>query len=429
MNVAIIGAGYVGLVTGACFAELGHSVICVDNDAAKIKALKNLKIPIYEPGLEEMVKRNYAHGRIVFTTDISYAVKNSTIIFIAVGTPPKENGEADLTGIENVVRSIAKHMNSYRLIVEKSTVPVATGKWVKHTVLINKKKNVSFDVASNPEFLREGQAIKDFMHPDRIVVGVESKKAKELLAELYSSIDAPLVVTDIKSAELIKHASNSFLALKISFINAVSKVCELAGADIERVSDGLGMDRRIGRSFLDAGIGFGGFCLPKDLDAFVMISDKLGYSFDLLKEAKKINDFQKEDFIKKIEDHIWNIKDKTIAVLGLAFKPDTDDMRFAPSIDIITTLQRHGAKIRAFDPQAMSKAKQIFTGVKFCKDAYEAAKSSDCLIIVTEWNEFKEINFERLKKIVKQPLIIDGRNIYDPERLEGYGFKYVSIGR
>ncbi|MFH1691937.1 MAG: UDP-glucose/GDP-mannose dehydrogenase family protein [Candidatus Omnitrophota bacterium] len=429
MNIAIIGAGYVGLVTGTCFAELGHSVICVDNDAAKIKALKNLKIPIYEPGLEEMVKRNYAHGRIVFTSDIGYAVKNSTIIFIAVGTPPKENGEADLTGIESVVRSIAKHMNSYRLIVEKSTVPVATGRWVKHTIAINKKKNVSFDVASNPEFLREGQAIKDFMHPDRIVVGVESKKAKELLSELYSSIDAPLVVTDIKSAELIKHASNSFLALKISFINAVSKVCELAGADIERVSDGLGMDNRIGRSFLDAGIGFGGFCLPKDLDAFVMISDKLGYSFDLLKEAKKVNDFQKEDFIKKIEDHIWNIKDKTIGVLGLAFKPDTDDMRFAPSIDIITTLQRHGAKIRAFDPQAMSKAKQIFTGVKFCKDMYEAAKSSDCLIIVTEWNEFKEIDLAKLKKLLKQPLIIDGRNIYDPQRLEEHGFKYVSIGR
>ncbi len=429
MDIAIIGAGYVGLVTGTCFAELGHNIICVDNDEIKIKALKNLKIPIYEPGLEEMIKRNYAQGRISFTTNIGHAIKNSAIIFIAVGTPPKENGEADLTGIENVARSIAKHMNSYRLIVEKSTVPVETGKWVKHTITINRKKNILFDVASNPEFLREGQAIKDFMNPDRIVVGVESKKAQELLRELYSSINAPLVVTDIKSAELIKHASNSFLALKISFVNAISKVCELAGADIERVSEGIGMDKRIGRAFLDAGIGFGGFCLPKDVDAFVMISDKLGYSFDLLKEVKKINDFQKQDFIKKIEDHIWNIKDKTIAVLGLAFKPDTDDMRFAPSIDIISTLQRHGAKIRAFDPQAMPKARQIFEDVKFCKDVYETAKSSDCLIIVTEWNEFKELDFARLKKLLKQPLIIDGRNIYDPQRLEGYGFKYVSIGR
>lgn len=429
MNIAIIGSGYVGLVTGTCFAELGNNVVCVDNDVAKIKALKKLKIPIYEPGLEELVKRNYACGRLSFTADIAYAVKHSTIIFIAVGTPPKENGEADLTGIESVARSIARHMNSYRLIVEKSTVPVETGKWVKHTITLNRKKNVLFDVASNPEFLREGQAIKDFMNPDRIVIGVESKKARELLSELYSNINAPLIVTDIKSAELIKHASNSFLALKISFINAVAKVCELAGADIKRVSDGLGMDKRIGRAFLDAGIGFGGFCLPKDLDAFVMIADKLGYDFSLLKEVKKINDFQRNDFIKKIENNIWNIKGKTMAVLGLAFKPDTDDMRFAPSIDIIMTLQRHGVKIRAFDPQAMPKARQIFKDVKFCKDVYEAAKSSDCLIIMTEWNEFKEIDFKKLKRLLKQPLIFDGRNIYDPDRIEGYGFKYISIGR
>jgi UDPglucose 6-dehydrogenase len=429
MKIAIIGAGYVGLVSGACFAELGHRVICVDNDKDKISALKKLKMPIYEPGLEELVKRNHQHGRLSFTADIARAVKDSLVIFIAVGTPPKENGEADLTGIEGVARSIARSMDSYRLIIEKSTVPVETGKWVKHTIEINKKKKVSFDVASNPEFLREGQAIKDFMQPDRIVVGVESRKAELLVRELYGALGAPLLVTDIKSAELIKHASNSFLAMKISFINAVASVCELAGADVERVAEGMGMDKRIGRSFLNAGIGFGGFCLPKDLDAFISISEKLGYNFSLLKEVKKINESKKQDFIKKIEDGLWNIKEKTIAVLGLAFKPDTDDMRFAPSIDIIEKLQSDGAKIRAFDPQATRKAKSLFRDIKFCKDAYEAAKGSDCMIIVTEWSEFKELDLKKLKKLLKQPLIIDGRNIYDPHRLRELGFKYISIGR
>lgn len=429
MEIAIIGSGYVGLVTGACFAELGNSVECVDNDASKIKSLKNLKIPIYEPGLKELIAGNVRRGRLTFTTNITSAVRRSLVIFICVGTPPKENGEADLTGIESVARSVALGLNSYRLIVEKSTVPVDTGRWVKHTIEISRKKKVPFDVASNPEFLREGQAIKDFMNPDRIVLGVESKKARDLLKELYAGIKAPLLVTDVKSAELIKHASNSFLALKISFINAVAKVCELAGADIERVADGMGMDRRIGRSFLDAGIGFGGFCLPKDIEAFIAISDRLGYDFGLLKETRKINESQRQDFIRKIENGLWNIKDKTIGVLGLAFKPDTDDMRFAPSIEIVTTLQKHGAKIRAFDPQAMGRARKIFRGVKFCRNAYEAASGSDCLIIVTEWNEFKEIDFARLKKLLRQPLIIDGRNIYDPDKLRGLGFRYVSVGR
>lgn len=429
MNIAIIGAGYVGLVTGTCFAELGHKVICVDNDKAKIKSLKARKIPIYEPGLEEMVKKNISSGNISFTTDIGAAVRKSLVIFIAVGTPPKDNGEADLTGIEGVAYSIAKHMDSYRLIVEKSTVPVETGQWVKHTIDINKKKKVMFDVASNPEFLREGQAIKDFMNPDRIVIGVQSQKAEKLLRELYSGIKAPVLVTDIKSAELIKHASNSFLALKVSFINAVSRICEFAGADIEEVAKGIGLDKRIGSTFLNAGIGFGGFCLPKDLDAFVTISNKLGYRFDLLNEVKRINEFQKLNFIKKIEESIWNLKDKTISVLGLAFKPDTDDMRFAPSVDIIRALQSGGAKIKAFDPEAMARARQVLKGVKFCKNAYEAAASSDCLVIITEWREFKELDFKKIKKLLKQPLIIDGRNIYDPEKMKSLGFKYISIGR
>lgn len=429
MNIAVIGAGYVGLVTSACFAELGNQVICIDNDEAKIRALKRLKVPIYEPGLEELIKRNYKNGRLSFTTNIIDAVRKSLVIFIAVGTPPKENGEADLTGIEHVACSIAKAMTSYHLVVEKSTVPVETGHWVKHTIEINKKKSVSFDVASNPEFLREGQALKDFMHPDRIVIGVESKKAENILKELYSGIDAALLVTDIKSAELIKHASNSFLALKISFINAVSKICDLSGADVERVAEGLGMDARVGRTFLDAGIGFGGFCLPKDLDAFITIAAKLGYSFDLLKEVKKINEFQKQDFIRKIESHLWNAKGKSIGVLGLTFKPDTDDMRFAPSIDIINTLQGLGAHVKAYDPEGMTKAKKIFKGVKFCSDAYSVAKASDCLLILTEWNEFKELDLKKIKKFLRQPLVIDGRNIYSPEKMKDLGFKYISIGR
>ncbi|HAJ57389.1 MAG TPA: UDP-glucose 6-dehydrogenase [Candidatus Omnitrophica bacterium] len=429
MNIAIIGAGYVGLVTGACFAELGVKVVCVDNDTDKIKALNKLKIPIYEPGLEDLIKRNFRQGRISFTSDIDRAVARSQVIFIAIGTPPKDNGEADLTGIEKVATAIARSMTDYRLIVEKSTVPVETGSWVKHTIEINKKKKVSFDVASNPEFLREGRAIHDFMHPDRIVLGVESKKAEQLLRELYGRIDGPILMTDIKSAELIKHASNSFLALKISYINAVAKVCELAGADIEQVAEGMGMDKRVGRAFLDAGIGFGGFCLPKDLDAFITISRKLGYDFGLLKEVKKINEFQKEDFIRRVESRLWNIKDKTIGVLGLAFKPDTDDMRFAPSIDIIQILQRHGAVIKAYDPKAASRAKKIFKGVKFCRNAYEAAKNSHCLIVLTEWQEFKELDFKKIKRLLKHPLIFDGRNMFSPEAMEGLGFKYVSVGR
>ncbi len=429
MNIAIVGSGYVGLVSGACFAELGHKVICVDNDAAKIKALKRLKIPIYEPGLNELVKRNHKAGRLSFTTDIKAAVKKSVAIFIAVGTPPKENGEADLTGIEKVAQSVARAMDGYRIVIEKSTVPVDTGRWVKHTVELNKKKNVSFDVASNPEFLREGQAISDFMHPDRIVIGVESKRAEDILRELYSGIDAPLLVTDIKSAELIKHASNSFLALKISYINAVARVCELSGADVELVAEGMGLDKRVGRPFLDAGIGFGGFCLPKDVDAFVNISQKLGYNFDLLKEVKNINEFQKNDFVRKIESHLWNIKDKNIAVLGLAFKPETDDMRFAPSIDIIRLLQRNGARVRAYDPKSMNKAKCILKGIKFCSDAYEAARGSDALVIVTEWEEFKNLDFKKIKKLLNQPLVLDGRNIFDPAKMSEMGIKYVCVGR
>lgn len=429
MNVGIVGAGYVGLVTGACFADLGNKVICVDSDSEKIALLKKLKMPLFEKGLDKMVKRNVSAGRLIFTDNIEYAIKKSIIIFICVGTPPKSDGEADLSYVENVANQIAKNMPSYRLIVEKSTVPVETGNWIERTVKINNKKGIKFDVASNPEFLKEGTAIEDFMHPDRIVIGVESEKAKKLLTKLYKPIKAEIVVTDIKSAELIKHASNSFLAAKISFINSIANICEKTGADIEKVSYGMGLDKRIGRAFLKSGIGYGGFCFPKDLDAFIHISEKMGHNFSILKAVREVNEGQKQIFLKKIEKELWIIKDKAIGVLGLAFKPNTDDMRFAPSIDIINSLVAAGAKVKAYDPQSTEKARAVLKGVDFCKDPYAAAKDSDALLILTEWQEFKDINLNRVERLLKNPLIIDGRNIFDPAKMRKLGFKYISIGR
>jgi len=429
MNIAIIGAGYVGLVTGACFAELGNKVICVDNDPEKISLLKKLKMPFYEKGLDKMVKKNVSRGSLIFTDSIEYAVKKSLVIFICVGTPPREGGEADLSYVENVATQIARNMTSYRLIIEKSTVPVETGSWIEHTVKISNKKGIKFDVASNPEFLKEGTAIEDFMHPDRIVIGVETKKAKDILTKLYSPIKAEIVVTDIKSAELIKHASNSFLATKISFINSIANICEKTGANVEKVSYGMGLDRRIGKAFLKSGIGYGGFCFPKDLDAFIHISDKMGYDFGILKAVRKVNESQKQVFLKKIEKELWIIKDKTIGILGLAFKPNTDDMRFAPSIDIIDSLTHSGARVKAYDPKALEKAGNVLKGITFCKDIYEAAKESDALLILTEWQEFKDMNLSRVKKLLKNPLVIDGRNIFDPAKMHKLGFKYISMGR
>lgn len=429
MNIAIIGAGYVGLVTGTCFAELGNRVICVDNDKKKIVSINKGVIPIFEPGLEELIKINTAKKRLYFTSSIKEAVKKSEIIFIAVGTPALANGEADLTGIEHVARDIAINMAQYRLIVEKSTVPVETGNWVRHTLSTYIKKKVKFDVASNPEFLREGQAINDFMHPDRIVIGTESKKASDMLVNLYKPLNAPIVVTDIKSAELIKHASNAFLATKISFINAVSRISEKAGADVAEVAYGMGLDKRIGLGFLNAGLGYGGSCFPKDLDAFINIAEKLGYDFRLLKAVKHINDGQKEYILKKIKDALWIIKGKTIGILGLSFKPNTDDIRNAPSLEIIKALSQEGARLKIYDPSAMPGAKKILSGVKFCRDSYEAASAGDCLLIVTEWDEFKELDFAKIKKLLKRPLIIDGRNIYDPQKMRALGFTYIGVGR
>jgi UDPglucose 6-dehydrogenase len=429
MKISIIGSGYVGLVTGACFSELGNKVICADSDTKKINSLKKGAIPIYEPGLEELIVRNTRNKRLFFTANIREAVRSSEIIFIAVGTPPLENGEADLTGIENVAHSIALNMDGYRLIVEKSTVPVETGDWVRHTIAHYIKDKAKFDVASNPEFLREGSAIDDFMHPDRIVIGVESKKARDLLTELYRPFKVPLVVTNIKSAELIKHASNAFLATKISFINAVSQVCDKVGADVEEVAKGMGLDKRIGPSFLKAGIGYGGSCFPKDLDAFVHISEKTGYDFQLLKLVARVNEEQLKSALKKIKDSLWIIKGKTIGVLGLAFKPDTDDIRNAPALRLIRMLQEEGAKIKVYDPQAIAKARKVLAKVIFCPEAYSACRSADCLFIATEWDEFKELDFGKVKKLLKRPLIVDGRNLYDPEILRKLGFTYVSIGR
>lgn len=429
MNISIIGTGYVGLVTGACFAELGNKVICADNNRKKISDLKKGIIPIYEPGLEELVTINTKKERLSFTASIKEAVHKSEVIFIAVGTPSLENGEADLTGVENVARNIALNMTGYRLIVEKSTVPVETNKWVKQTISTYVKHKIKFDIASNPEFLREGQAINDFMHPDRIVIGVESRKAKEILTSLYKPLNAPLVITDIKSAELIKHASNSFLATKISFINAISQICEKVGADVVGVAQGMGLDKRIGSEFLNAGIGYGGSCFPKDIDAFITISEKLSCNFDLLKAIREVNQRQKELFLNKIKYALWIIKDKTIGILGLSFKPNTDDIRNAPSIDIIKALQAEGAKIKVYDPCAMKKAKEILNKVGFCKDSYDVCKESDCLLILTEWDEFKELDFSKIKKLLKRPLIIDGRNIYEPEQMKKLGFNYISIGR
>jgi UDPglucose 6-dehydrogenase len=430
MNISIIGSGYVGLVSGACFSELGNKVICADNDAKKIEGLKKGIIPIYEPGLKELIAINTKNKRLKFTSSIKEAVKASQIIFIAVGTPSLRNGEADLTGIENVARNIALNMPAYRLIVEKSTVPVETGMWVKHTIETYIRSKNKFDVASNPEFLREGQAINDFMHPDRIVIGVESERARDLLVSLYKPLNTTIVVTDIKSAELIKHASNSFLATKISFINAVSRLCDKVGADIKEVSRGIGLDKRIGTPFLNAGIGYGGSCFPKDLDAFITISEKLGYNFKLLQAVKEVNQQQKEFFLNKIKNSLWMTKDKTIGILGLSFKPDTDDIRNAPSLDIINALHSEGALLKVYDPQAMKKAKEAFAGsIRFCKDPYETAKGCDCLVVLTEWDEFKGLDFSKIKKLMKRPLVVDGRNIYEPSEMKKAGFTYVSIGR
>jgi UDPglucose 6-dehydrogenase len=425
----MIGTGYVGLVSGTCFAEIGHNVICVDNDERKIEILNSGGIPIYEPGLEQLIAKNVKAGRLRFTTSIKEGVENSLFLFIAVGTPPKDDGEPDLSQIEKVAEEIGSAMNEYKIIIEKSTVPVQTGVWVRTVIERFSKKVKDFDVASNPEFLREGSAIGDFLHPDRVVLGVESDRAKEKLLELYKPMDAPKIVTDIASAELIKHASNSLLSTKISFINAISIICEKSGADVIKVAEGVGLDRRIGRDFLNAGVGFGGFCFPKDLKAFVSIAAKLGYDFRLLKEVDNINQEQMLYAVTKLEEMLWNLRDKKIGILGLAFKPNTDDMRYAPSITIIKELQRQGAVIKAFDPVSMDRAREIMPDIEYCKDAYDTAKDVDAVALITEWDVFKELDMKKLKSLMRQPVFFDGRNVFERKEMEAMGFIYNGIGR
>ncbi len=423
MDLAIIGTGHVGLVTAVCFAELGNKVVGIDSDEKKIELLKNGISPIYEPGLNELLHKN----EIKFTSSIKEGIKGVEIIFICVNTPSKANGEADLSNVEKVVTEVAEYMEGYKLIVEKSTVPVQTS--IKIKEVMQKKTKFPFDVASNPEFLREGEAIYDFMYPDRIVIGVETDRAKEKLIQLYKPIDAPVVITDIQSAELIKHASNSFLATKISFINAVALICDKIGANIEEVAKGMGLDKRIGKEFLKAGIGFGGSCFPKDLRAFKRIAEKLGTKFGILEEVMEINKEMKKYFVKKVEEEVWNLKDKCIGILGLSFKPNTEDMREAPSIDIIKEFLQEGAKIKAYDPQAMKEAQKRIERIEYKKSPYEAVEEVDCICLLTEWEEFKALDWNKIYQLVKTPLIVDGRNVLNKKEMEKIGFRYVGIGK
>ena len=429
MNISVIGTGYVGLGTAAVFAELGNNVIGTDIDESKIDNLNKGIMPIFEPGLKELVIRNVKEKRLRFLHGNKEAIKHGEVIFICVGTPPKDNWETELKYVEGVAREIAEGMDSYKVIVHKSTVPVETGEKVKNIIRKSLKKNVDFDVVSNPEFLREGTAISDTFNPDRIVIGAESQRAIEIMKKIYSQIKAPMIITDIKSAELIKHASNAFLATKISFINAIAQICEKSGADVEKVAEGMGYDKRINRSFLNAGIGYGGFCFPKDVQAFIKIAENYGYDFQMLKATNDINEEQKKNFVRKIKNRLGNMKNRNIGILGLAFKPNTDDMRFAPSEYIINELQKEGARIKAYDPEAMERAKTMLKDVEYCKNPYDAAKDADALLILTEWNEFKEMDLKKIKSIMKNPLIMDGRNMYEPEDMQKEGFSYISIGR
>lgn len=447
MHVSVIGTGYVGLVTGACLAEIGHHVICMDDDAAKIEVLTRGGLPIYEPHLEGIVRRGRMAGRLHFTSDVAEAVRDAAVIFICVNTPPLPDGEADLSYVELATRRIAEHATRSTLITEKSTVPVQTGAWIEKTLAVYRKRpGVEFDVASNPEFTREGMAVEDFLHPDRIVVGVASSRAEQTLRELYAPIvegrfrcpihpecrqdrAVPFLVTDLRSAELIKHASNAFLALKISFANALADVCERAGGDVLRVVEGVGLDKRIGRAFLNAGIGFGGSCFPKDVKAFVKIAEKSGYDFTLLKEVDRINEGRQELVLEKLKQTLWILRGKRIGLLGLAFKPNTDDVRQAPALAIARRLLAEGADVQGYDPQAAQKAKQALPELTLCADPYAAGAQAEALVLCTEWAEFAHLDWARVKAQMVRPLILDGRNALDRERLISLGFEYIGIGR
>ncbi len=431
MKLTIIGSGYVGLTTGACFAEVGHHVVCVDNNPKKVETLLKGEIPIFEPGLEELVKKNVAAGRLAFTTSTEDGVEHGEVLFIAVPTPPQPDGSVDLSFMEKVSREIAEHLKSYRVIVDKSTVPVKTGERVAQTIRRYAQPGVDFDVVSNPEFLREGSAVPDLMKPDRIVIGGNSDRALALMQKVYEPFVAPVLVTDINSAELIKHAANSFLALKISYANALSAICEASGADVLKVVEGIGMDKRIGRAFLNAGLGYGGSCFPKDIAAFIAISDQLGVPFDLLKEVEKINGQQLERFLNALREALWVLKEKRIAVWGLSFKPHTDDVRCSVAVSLVEKLVEEGAVVSAYDPKAMEKAREldVIKHVRLAESPLDAARDAEALIIATEWPEFSGVNLGELRDAMRTPLIFDGRNLIDPAVARQFGFQYRGIGR
>jgi UDPglucose 6-dehydrogenase len=432
-KICMVGTGYVGLVSGACFADFGNTVICVDKEADKIARLRKGEIPFYEIGLDEIVARNTREGRLIFSTDLSAAVKSSPVIFIAVGTPFGKRGEADLSSVWEAAREIARSMNGYRLIVQKSTVPVGTGSRIRDLIRQNlKKKSTPFDVASNPEFLREGSAIEDFMRPDRVVIGTWNGRAEEMLAGIYAPLylnETPMVKTNVETAELIKYAANAFLATKISFINEMANLCELVGADVKVVARGMGLDNRIGSKFLHAGAGYGGSCFPKDTAALESFSRKAGYPLRIVKATIDVNSGQRQRILEKIRTVVGPVKGKTLAVLGLSFKPNTDDIRDAVSIDLIRSLKRLGATVRAFDPVAIENARRALPKVAFGADMWETVDGADALIIATEWNEFRRMDMARLKRTLKRPIVIDCKNIYDPGAMAEMGFTHVGVGR
>jgi UDPglucose 6-dehydrogenase len=430
VNICVVGTGYVGLVSGTCFSEKGNKVTCVDLDSEKVENLKKGIIPIYEPGLEELVKKNINEKRLFFTTEISTAIKDAEVIFIAVGTPPKPNGEADLQYVENVARSVGKHIDSYKVIVTKSTVPVGTGKYIKRIIEEGTNGNVEFDVASNPEFLREGSALYDTFNMDRAVIGVESDKAAKLLTKLHEPFNTNIIVTNIETAEMIKYAANAFLATKISFINEIANLSEKVGADVTKIAEGIGMDKRIGKQFLNAGLGYGGSCFPKDVSALIQISEQHDYSLKILDAVQSVNNSQRYVILKKLHNlYKGHLKGKKIAILGLAFKPNTDDIRDAPSLDLIPRLEKEGAIVTAFDPIADENAKKIIPSLNIKKDIYETIEGSDAIVILTEWDEVRELDFEKVKSIVNEKVIIDGRNIFSLTDMKNQGFYYDSIGR
>ncbi|MCS7171645.1 MAG: UDP-glucose/GDP-mannose dehydrogenase family protein [Aquificaceae bacterium] len=433
MRITVVGGGYVGLTTGVCFAHLGHEVLLVEKIPQKVELLRKGRCPIYEPGLEELMKESLKEGRLLFTTDLREGVEFSELIFICVGTPQKADGSADLSQVEEVARETAKFMTSYRLLVEKSTVPINTHKLIKKTVeRYLKDKSIPFDVASNPEFLREGSAVEDFLKPDRIVVGVESQRARRIFEELYMGFSCPVLFTDPATAELIKHASNSFLAMKISFINMVADLCERAGADVNLVAEGMGYDRRIGREFLNAGIGYGGSCFPKDVKAFIRMAQDYGLDFAILREVDRVNQGRPARFVEKVKDVLWSLKNKKLAIWGLSFKPNTDDIREAPSIRIVDILLKEGAELSLYDPKAMENFRMLFPegkGISYAKDLYSAVEGACALLVLTEWEEFRRADLKKVKDLMELPIIVDGRNIYERPAVESLGFEYYGVGR